>query len=176
MSKKTHWKKTYHKDYLGSHDLDNGEGGTLDLKVTISHIEQRTIVGEGGRESDANVAFFTDKGVKPYILNVEANERIAAFSGSKYIEDFAGCEIQLWVQPDAKLMSGAKGEAVRIRAQQPRTEFPVLDKDHARFAEICQKYADKGDSVLTAARKGFTISDETEELIKSRAADLREPM
>jgi len=32
---KTHWKKTFNKDYLGAHDLDDGQGNYNVLQATI---------------------------------------------------------------------------------------------------------------------------------------------
>ncbi len=44
---KTHWKKAFDKNYLGSHDLDNGK----DLVATIDHIEvQKALYFNGFQE------------------------------------------------------------------------------------------------------------------------------
>jgi len=173
VTKKTHYMRVHNKEFLGNWDLVDSDGKDVELKVVVSHVESKTIIGEAGRESDCNVAYFTDKKVKPLILNREAEDRVAEFTGSNFIEDWGGCALQLWVMPNARLMSGGKGRAVRIRTTQPRTEFPELDKDHKRFGALCKAYATKGEGALTAARKGFTISDETVKLIKSRAEDLK---
>ena len=167
---KTNWKKTFNKDFLGSHDLDDGEG-YKDLKLTIKDVIQKVVKDPQGNDEPVRIAEFVEN-VKPMILNVGHCEIIDGFTKSKYIEDWGGCVIQVYVKSGVKAF-GSVVDALRIREQQPRTEFPVLNTDHKRFGALCKAYAEKGESALTAARKGFTISDETVKVIKSRAADLK---
>ena len=172
MSKtKTNWKKTFNKDYLGSHDLDDGAGNYSDLKLTIQNVIMKVVKDPQGNDEGVRIANFVEK-AKPMILNVGHCEQIEAFTGSRYIDDWGNCVIQVYVKSGVKAF-GSVVDALRIRPQQPRTEFPVLDENHERFGALCQAYAEKGDAALTAARKGYTISDETVEVIKSRAEDLK---
>jgi len=167
--KKTHWKKTFNKDFLGSHDLDNGEGGYNDASVTIDRVELQTIKDPNGNNEAVRIAHFVEK-VKPMILNVGACEIIEGFTGSRYIEDWSGQKIAVYVDTNAKLFGGQRGAACRIRTVAPRTEFPVLDETHERFPALVEAYKEKGDEALVNARKGFTISEATETTIKQRAA------
>ena len=169
MNKKTHWKKTFNKDYLGSHDLDNGQGGYDSLAVTIDHIECKTINDPNGNKEAVRIAHFKEK-LKPMILNVGSCETIETFAGSQYIEDWKGVSIQVYVDPNARLFGGQRGAAVRIASQQPITEKPDMNEKHERFPALVQAYKDKGEEAITNARKGFTVSDEVEALIKEQAA------
>ncbi|KKL04806.1 hypothetical protein LCGC14_2612330, partial [marine sediment metagenome] len=47
---KTHWKKVFNKDYLGSHDLDDGK----DLVVEIDRVEVRTVKDSTGKDGKCN--------------------------------------------------------------------------------------------------------------------------
>ena len=166
---KTNWKKTFNKEYLGSHDLDNGEGGYSDISVTIKSVAMKTINDPNGNKEAVRIAKFNEK-IKPMILNVGACEILEGFANSRYIEDWSGLAISVYVDTNAKLFGGQRGAACRIRTVQPRTEFPELNEQHERFPALVEAYKDKGEEALTNARKGFTISDATEALIKEQAA------
>jgi len=167
---KTHWKKTFNKDYLGSHDLDNGEGSYSDITVTIDRVEMKTINDPNGNKEAVRIAYFREK-VKPMILNVGACETIETFAGSRYIEDWSGQAISVFVDTNAKLFGGQRGAACRIRTVAPRTEFPDLTKDHERYPELVAAYKDKGADALAGARRKYTISAETEAQIIEAASE-----
>jgi len=170
--KKTHWKKTFNKDYLGSHDLDDGEGGYDSYKVTIDRVECKTINDPNGNKEAVRIAHFKES-IKPMILNVGSCETIEGFTGSKYIEDWAGCSIQVYVDTNARLFGGQRGAAVRIASQQPRTEKPPMTTEHERFNGLVKAYADKGEEALNNCRKGYTLSDEVVQEIQKQAAALK---
>lgn len=162
--KKTPWKKTFNKDFLGSHDLDDGEGGYDAFDVTIDSIECKEINDPNGNKEAVRIAHFAES-IKPMILNVGSCETIEKFANSQYIDDWSGCVIRVHVDTNARLFGGQRGAAVRIATIQPRTEFPQLTKTHERFAELVVAYRDKGSDALSGARKSFTISAETEQQI-----------
>ena len=64
MKTKTHWKKVFNSDYLGSCDLEDGK----DLKAVIKSVEVRKVKNTDGKEQERNVAIFTDLKLKPMIL------------------------------------------------------------------------------------------------------------
>lgn len=116
---KTHWKKTFHKDYLGAHDLEEGQ----ELKVVVKNVVIKKVKDPQGTEKDCNVATFKEK-IKPMILNATACKQMKRFTGSNYIEDWNNVPIQIYAK-EVKAF-GEVTEALRIRDQQPRMEKPKL--------------------------------------------------
>lgn len=137
---KTHWKKAFNKDYLGSHDLDNGK----DLVATIDHIEVRKVKNPQGEEAGKNVAIFKGK-VKPMILNVTNCKIIKAFSGSNYIEDWADIPVTIYVQNVQAF--GEEVEALRIREKQPQVEKPKLIPSHPSWPKAVDYLKEPGHNI-----------------------------
>ncbi len=137
---KTHWKKCFNKDYLGSHDLDNGK----DLVATIDHIEVRKVKNNQGEESGKNVAIFKGK-VKPMILNVTNCKTIKAFSGSNYIEEWAGIPVTIYIENVTAF--GEEVEALRIRKKQPVIEKPKLIPSHPSWAKAVEYLKIEGHNI-----------------------------
>lgn len=162
---KTHWKKTFNKDYLGEWDLDEGE----ELKLVISRIEVKQVKSPTGDSDNCNVAFFTNPKIKPMILNVGACKIIQRFSGSKYIQDWGGTAIQVYVQPGV-LAFGSTVDALRLREHQPRMEKPALTPDHEKWQGAIGAYADNKD--LAVITKYYSLSPAHELLLKNEAAKL----
>lgn len=119
METKTHWKKAFNKDYLGSHDLDEGK----DLVAVIDHVEVKEVKDTSGKASKCNVAIFKGN-VKPMILNVTNCKVIKNFGGSNYIEDWSDIPIQIYVKEVTAF--GETTEGLRVRPRQPQMEKPEL--------------------------------------------------
>jgi len=149
---KTHWKKAFNKDYLGSHDLDSGK----DLVATIDHIEVRKVKNNQGEEADKNVAIFKGK-VKPMILNVTNCKIIKAFSGSNFIEEWAGIPVTIYAKNVTAF--GEEVEALRIREKQPKIEKPVLSPIHPKWQAAVDYLGQEG-STMVRIKEGWEISDE----------------
>lgn len=113
---KTHWKKNFNYDYMGSYSLEDGN----DVIVTIRETKKQLVKGTGGKEQECFVCYFTDS-PKPMILNRTNCKIISKLYGSPYIEDWAGLKIQLY---SAKVDAfGEKGvDALRIRDFKPEKE------------------------------------------------------
>jgi len=163
--KKTHWKKTFNKDFLGAWDLEEGE----ELKLIISHVDVQKVKNPQGEEGLCNVAHFTDKKVKPMILNVGACKLIQRFTGSKYIEEWGGCAIQVYVQEGVRAF-GEITDALRIREFQPRMTKEALTPDHKKWSGAVSSYAKNGD--LAIITKYYELSPENEQRLKDEAAAL----
>ena len=95
---KTHWKKVFNSDYLGSCDLEDGK----DLRAVIKSVTVQEVKGTDGKKQDRNVAIFTDAKIKPMILNVTNSKQVKKFAGSVYINDWNNIPIQIYVKDDIK--------------------------------------------------------------------------
>lgn len=112
---KTHWKKAFNSEYLGSCDINGG-----DLALTIKEVKLQIVKGHGGVEKSCNIAHFTED-VKPMILNVTNSKTVKKFAGSRYIDDWKNIPIKIYVDSNVK-MAGEITEGLRIRTQQPKAE------------------------------------------------------
>lgn len=158
---KTHWKKAFNKDYLGSHDLDNGK----DLVATIDHIEIRKVKNTQGEESSKNVAIFKGK-VKPMILNVTNCKIIKKFSGSNYIEDWADIQVTIYIKSVTAF--GEEVEALRIREKQPVVEKPQLTPMHPSWPKAVDYLRGEGAS-LPKILESWDMTVEDQEKLKEEA-------
>lgn len=149
---KTHWKKAFNKDYLGSHDLDDGK----DLVAVIDHIEIRKVKDTQGVEASKNVAIFQGS-IKPMILNVTNCKMIKSFAGSNYIEEWAGIPITICIKNVSAF--GEEVEALRIRERQPVIEKPKLTPAHPKWADAVA-YLQREGSTLANIRQGWDVTEE----------------
>lgn len=162
----THWKKAFNKDYLGSHDLEPGQ----ELKLTIKDVIVVDVTDPKGDKSPCNVARFTDRDVKPMILNATACKTIKSFTGTPYIEGWGGCNIQVFVQ-EVKAF-GEIVDALRIRNQPPKMEKPVLDARHKRWPDAVKAYQEANDkeAKIESMRKHWQLADNVVALLRSTDA------
>lgn len=151
---RTHWKKAFNKDYLGSHDLDE-----KDLKVVIDHIEVKEVKDTSGKSSKCNVAIFKGK-VKPMILNVGNCRIVKTFSGSNYIEQWKDIAITIYVDNNVKAF-GAITEGLRIRTKQPNMMKPVLTPEHKAWFNAVA-FLSEPDATMDRIKEKYTISAEHE--------------
>lgn len=113
----THWKKLNNPDYLGAYAFDPGE----EKVGTIAYVRQESVMGADGKKEECTVAHFTEKELKPLILNVTNCKAITKLYKSPYIEDWAGKAIVMRVQ-NVKAF-GEVVEAVRIKPEIPKATF-----------------------------------------------------
>lgn len=111
--KKTHWKKLYNPDYLGSYSLNPGE----DMVVTIKSLNSEIVTGADGKKEECMVLRFTDAD-KPMILNATNAKMITKIHKTPYKEEWVGKRIQLYAK-DVKAF-GEVVEALRIRPFVPK--------------------------------------------------------
>lgn len=115
MANKTPWKKIVSDpDYLGEADFDEGEEKVVTIDRVAFGVKVKTAEGT----SEKAVVHFREK-IKPMILNVARSKAITKVAGSKFIEDWAGVSIQLYIEDGIKAF-GDIVSAVRVRPTKPR--------------------------------------------------------
>lgn len=129
---KTPWKKLTNPDYLGAYSLDNGNGKYDDIIVTIKNVKTESVTGPDGKRETCPVAYFADNGVKPMILNATNMKTLEKLFHSKYIEDWSGGRIQLFVASVKAF--GDVVDALRIRPYIPEDK-----KDKKLICADCNK-------------------------------------
>lgn len=153
---KTHWKKCFNKDYLGSHDLDNGK----DLIAVIDHVEVKEVKDTTGKSSKCNVALFKGQ-VKPMILNATNCKMVKKFTGSNYIEDWKDVPVQICIREVSAF--GETVEALRIKDKQPNLEKPELTPGHEAWPRAVEHLAKGG--TVERILESFKISDANKKLL-----------
>jgi hypothetical protein len=125
---KTHWKKFYNYEYIGTQDLPGGR----DIILTIRAIQKEMVTGEGGRKEECQIIRFKEH-EKGMILNRTNAKTIQAIYNTPYIEDWTGKQIQIFVKQGIKF-GGNVTDGLRIRPDAPRflvkkTKIEVLYDD-----------------------------------------------
>lgn len=150
---KTHWKKNFNYDYLGSYSLPEGKETTL----TMAGTKKELIVGSQGKKEEAFVCYFKEKldWVKPMILNRTNCKTIQKIYDTPYIEDWTGKQITIFIQSGVRAF-GDVVDALRIRPDKP--EQPVLTKTHNAYESVV-KFLKGGGNILDVTGK-FQVSTE----------------
>lgn len=118
MSEKTPWKKIVSDpNYIGEADFQDGEEKVL----TIDHVSVNETVTTAEGKSKKQVVHWKEPGNKPMILNVARSKNIEKVSGSRFIEDWSGVQIQLYIEHGIKAF-GEVVSAVRVRPFKPRIQ------------------------------------------------------
>lgn len=127
---RTHWKKLTNPDYLGAYALENGK----DIVLTIGYVCEETVTGVGGKKDDCVVCHFSERGVKPMILNATNMKMITKILGTPYIEEWVGKRIQIGVE---KVKYGGEiVDALRVRKFAPAENTAPLPKCEACGGDI----------------------------------------
>lgn len=151
---KTHWKKVFDSDYLGSCDIEDGK----ELKLVIDHVEIRKVKNTNGADEERNVAVFKGD-TKPMILNATNCKQIKKFSKSPFIQDWSGVAIQVYVKADIKAF-GDVTEGLRIRDFQPKIGKDTLTPEHKAWDGAVKFIKDGGK--IEDIKKKYDLSVENE--------------
>jgi len=158
---KTHWRKVFLSDYLGSCDLDDGK----DLKAVIKSVTVKSVKGPDGKEQERNVATFTDSKLKPMILNATNCKLIKKFAGSVFINDWNNIPIQIYVKDDIKAF-GEVIEGLRIRPTQPVMSKPKLTPNSQAWPKAIE-FLKTPAGTIDAIRTRYDLNKEDEEILKA---------
>jgi len=152
---KTHYRKVFKSDHLGAADLEEMTEEGKKLIFTFKEVKQEYGAKVAGKTIDANIGYFNEE-IKPLVLNSTNSKQMAKFAGSKFVEDWAGLTVELFIDASVKLKGEVVG-GVRIRPTQPVLTKPELTPDHPRWDEArdAVKYGK-----LEGVQKSFSISDD----------------
>lgn len=156
---KTHWKKVFNSDFLGSCDLEDGK----DLKATIKNVVVKKVKNTDGKEQDRNVAYFTDAALKPMVLNATNCKVIKKFAKSPYINDWNNIPVQIYVKDDVRAF-GDVTEGLRIRDFQPVMAKPKLSPSSPAWNHAVTYL--KGSGTIEEIKKKYELSESDEEKLK----------
>jgi len=110
-------------NYLGSWDLE--EQPNREITLTIEKIVDENVVANG-QETVCTVAYWSEDGFKPMILNVTNKKRICKLYKTKDTEKLSGKAVIIGI--DKVKAFGAVHDALRIRPRMPQVKPDVAPK------------------------------------------------
>lgn len=116
-----HWKNFIDKDYLGSHNLEEGE----EMLLTIEKFEGEEMVVKVGGKKDEKVpkqVLYFKEDVPKMIMNITNGNTIASLYGS-HPDQWVGKQIQVYATPVKAF--GKTQDALRVRDFVPRHNVDV---------------------------------------------------
>lgn len=114
MVNKTPWKKIVSdSEYLGEADFTEGE----EKIATIARVAAGVSIKSAEGTSEKSVVYFAEK-IKPLILNVARAKAITKVAGSRFVEDWPGVTIALYIDDNVRAF-GDVVSAVRVRPRKP---------------------------------------------------------
>jgi len=117
---KTHYRKVFKSDHLGSADLEEFIEDGKPLIFTILEVKQEYSTKVAGKSIDANIAYFKEK-IKPLVLNA-TNARVLKHlaGGTPFVEDWKNILIELYIDANVRMKGEVVG-GVRIKDKPPKT-------------------------------------------------------
>jgi len=169
---KTHYRKVFKSDHLGSADLEEMIEQKKRLVFTISNVTQHmkdpakkgSGVSVAGKMISANIAHFTD-GTKPLVLNAKNSKQVSVFAKSKFVNDWNNILIELYIDHNVKYAGEVVG-GVRISPNQPKVIQPELTPAHKNW-DKAKEGVKQGVVTKESISKNWTITDENYDLLCS---------
>ena len=170
MESNTHYRKVFKSDHLGSADLEEMQENGKRPVFTIDKVEQyNLVVGDkesgvsvAGKRISANIAYFKN-GVKPLVLNATNSKTMAKMTSSKFVEDWAGFVIELYIDPNVK-MKGEMVGGVRIKPRQAEIQKPKLTPDNKNWGKA-KEAVKTGEADIDSIRENWDITQENFDLL-----------
>jgi len=137
MESKTHYRKVFKSDHLGSADLEDFIEEKKRLVFTIKKVRQEYGVRVAGRKGDHNIAYFNEA-IKPMVLNATNSKVIQKFAGSPFVEDWNNIVVELYIDKNIKF-GGDIVSGVRVRPTQPSNTKPTLNPSSPNWAKAQER-------------------------------------
>lgn len=148
---KTPWKKIVSDpDYLGEADFNEGE----EKIVTIDRVKSGVGIKTAKGTETKSVVYFKER-IKPMVLNVARSKAITKVAGSKFIEDWQGVQIALYIDDNVSAF-GEIVSAVRVRDRKPIVRTAVKCADCG--GDIQGAYGKGADYIAVYTKKQYGVS------------------
>jgi hypothetical protein len=157
---KTHYRKVFKSDHLGSADLEDMIEEKKPLVFTIKEVKQEIGATVAGKKGNFNIAYFVEP-IKPLVLNATNSKTVKALAGgSPFVEDWKNITVELFIDATVK-MKGETVGGVRVRAGFKTR--PILEKGTATYQNAVKYY--KENNNLTKVEERFTLTEELKQSI-----------
>jgi hypothetical protein len=161
---KTHYRKVFKSDHLGVADIEDLMEQGSDLILTIREVKQEQGVKVAGRKGNHNIAYFSNKGVKPWVLNAGNSKIVKKLAGgSPFVEDWSNLTVQLYIDHSASFGGEITG-GVRVNPNPPIKRRQVITPENKEvWQNVKNAYIrDKG---FTAILKRADMSQANQDLM-----------
>ncbi len=166
---KTHYRKVFKSDHLGSADLEEMIEDKKRLVFTIDKVTQyQLITGDtssgvtvAGKRIGANIAYL--KGAKPLVLNATNSKTMAKMTGSKFVEDWKGITIELYIDQTVKMKGDVVG-GVRIKPTAAAVQKPKLTPTQKNW-DKAMIAVQTGEADLDSLRENWDVTQENFDLL-----------
>jgi hypothetical protein len=166
MENKTHYRKVFKSDHLGTADLEEFLEEKKRLVFTIKEVKQEYDVIVAGRKGNHNIAYFKEN-IKPLVLNATNSRIVRSFNeNSPFVEDWNNTIIELYIDANVKMKGEIVG-GVRIKPTQPKATKPEITKDSGKWKDAIDYY--KKNKSFDGILKHYILSDANQKLIKDEA-------
>ena len=160
METKTHWKKQFNYDYLGSYSLPDGK----DVVLTIKETKKEMVTSGTGSKEECFICYFTEKHdwVKPMILNRTNCKTIEKVYATPFIEEWSGKKVQIGIEQGIRAF-GDVVDGLRIRKVQPK-ERSLMGIDHPKFKDAIENMK-AGTVKIEGIEKHYELTAEARKLL-----------
>lgn len=163
-TKKSHYRKVFKSDHLGSADLEDFIEEKKSLVFNIKEVKQEIGATVAGKKGNFNIAYFIEP-IKPLVLNATNSKVVKMFAGgSPFVEDWKNIPIELYIDENVK-MKGETVGGIRIRLTKP--PLPTLTPENAAYPKVVD-YIRKG-GAMSDIEKKFVLNKEIKLKIESDA-------
>lgn len=170
---KSHFRKVFKSDHLGSADLEELVEDGKRLIFTIKEVKQEFNVSVAGKKGNFNIAYFVEP-IKPLVLNATNSKTVKSFNktkdhpnGSPFVEDWKNTPIELYIDASVKMKGEVVG-GVRIKPTQPTTAKPI-------FTEADFEKAFSANVTIEQIKNSRQVTPEMEQKYKTYADGRNNP-
>lgn len=114
----THWRTFFPSDYLGGADLESEDQV---LTLTVKFMTSKETKDKNGKPEIVLIANW-EEDYKPMIVNVFNSKVLINFSGSKYVQHWAGVKVDVYFNPEVQYMGETTG-GLRFKQTRPKEEI-----------------------------------------------------
>lgn len=161
---KTHIDKLRNPNYLGGWDLQDENGKTNDIIVTIKEVKSEFVFNQKAQMEEPVLTVFFNE-CKPIILNATNRKTLKKVTDTSYIEEMAGKRIQLTTKRIKAF--GEFHDAIRIVNAVP-TVIEKVDVEKCKAtlneAKTLQELVSKWESLTANDKKTTEVIAEKERL------------
>lgn len=163
-TKKTHYRRVFKSDHLGSADLEDFIEDKKPLVFTIKEVKQEIGVSVAGKKGSFNIAYFVEN-IKPLVLNATNSKVVKVFAGgSPFVEDWKNITVELYIDETVKMKGEIVG-GVRIKSIKPTLPFLTAESKAYQNAVAHIRGGGKIDDI----EKRFIVTDEMKTKINNDA-------
>lgn len=162
---KTDYRELLDRTYLGAWDLPDDK----DSVATITNVTTGAVTNEQ-HETSTKILLTFKEYEKQMVCNVGNAENISKVAGSKYIENWIGVRVALYVRHDVKAF-GKLRDAIRIRDYAPKLPDKVKCADCGKEIVAHGSHTAKAIAEGTRGAYGRPLCWECSEKAKEQAAE-----